>query len=433
MDYQYRLGLCLRILGAFAPLREALFIVALLTSLCAAGNGLAQNWDRFRGPNGDGQSDAAAIPLQWAAADAVWKRPLEGLGHSSPVVWGSRVFVTSADAKSADQIVLAFDANSGAPLWEKRLGGGGYAQHAQNSFASSTPAVDADRLYVAWRAGETIWLAAFTHDGSEAWRREIDRSEEKYGFGASPVLVDGVVCLTNDNESASTLTGVDRKSGEIRWQVPRPSAQSAYSTPCLLDSAGKRLLVTTSTAAGLVVFDPATGRTAWQMLEKDLPQRCVSSPIVAGGLILVSCGLVNNGMHLIAVQPGSGDSPPREVYRVKEGVPNVPTPVVAGDLLFLWHDRGIVTCLDLASGHQHWRQRIGGNFNSSPIRVGDRIYCASRSGEMVVLAADKEYKLLSRFDLGGPCNATPAVAGDRMFLRTDSMLMCVGERASANN
>jgi outer membrane protein assembly factor BamB len=403
-----------------------------LAAFVAASLARAQdaNWARFRGPNGEGQSEAVAIPLQWTEADYLWKRPLPGLGHSSPVVWGQRLFVTSADPRSAEQIVMAFDANSGEPLWERRFAGDTYAQHAQNSFASSTPAVDAEHVYVLWRAGESITLAALAHDGKEAWRREVARSDEKYGFGASPVLVDGLVCVVNDIESASNLTGVDRLTGEIRWQVPRPNAQSAYSTPCLLVAAGgKKLLVTTSTAAGLTVFDPADGRTAWQLLEKDLPQRCVSSPIVAGGLVLVSCGLVNNGLHLIAVRPGDGGAPPSEAYRIRENVPNVPTPVVAGDLLFLWQDKGIVTCWELVTGKQIWRQRIGGNFNSSPIRVGDRIYCASREGEMIVLAASRDYKLLARFPLGEPVNATPAVAHDRLYLRTDATLMCVRQAA----
>jgi len=240
--------------------------------------------------------------------------------------------------------------------------------------------------------------------------------------------------VTNDIESASSLTGVDRTNGDIRWHVSRPSAQSAYSTPCLLDSAGgKKLLVTTSTAGGLTVVDPTDGSTVWQILQRDLPQRCVSSPIVAGGLVLVSCGRVNNGLHLIAVRPGERGAPPREIYRIREGVPNVPTPVVAGDLLFLWHDQGIVSCHDLATGQQHWRQRIGGNFNSSPIRIGQRIYCASREGEMLVLSTDKQYQLLARFDLGEPFSATPAVANERMYLRTESMLMCVGQPARASD
>jgi outer membrane protein assembly factor BamB len=153
---------------------------------------------------------------------------------------------------------------------------------------------------------------------------------------------------------------------------------------------------------------------------------------VAGGMVLVSCGLVGNGLHLIAIRPGENGTPPTEAYRIKEGVPNVPTPVVADDLLFLWHDGGIVSCVDLATGRRHWRQRVGGNFNSSPIRIGERIYGVSTTGEVVVLAADKRYQLLARNALDEPTSATPAVANGRLYLRTESSLICIGERVIAN-
>jgi outer membrane protein assembly factor BamB len=420
-----------RLLCGLAPLRGGLCLFAY-AMLFIPGLANAQHWDRFRGPDGAGQSDARTIPVEWQPQNFLWKRPLAGIGHSSPVIWDDRIFLTSADPQTAELMVLAFNAINGAPLWERRLPGATYEQHAQNSFASGTPAVDRDRVYVLWRTGEMIKLAAFTHSGEVLWQRDVDDSDEKFGFGASPVLAGDIVFVVNDIESESSITGVDRATGEIRWQFSRPSAQSAFSTPCPLDAAdGRERLITTSTAAGVTAVDPATGRIAWQALEKQLPERCVSSPIAAGGLVLVSCGRVNNGLYLIALRPGPDGSPPEEAYRIRQGVPNVPTPVVAGDLLFLWHDKGIVACHDLATGQLHWRERIGGNFNSSPIRVGNRIYCVSRAGEAVVLAADKRFQLLARNSLEEPVSATPAVAHGRMYLRTEQSLMCIGEAAAA--
>jgi len=159
----------------------------------------------------------------------------------------------------------------------------------------------------------------------------------------------------------------------------------------------------------------------------DLPDRCVSSPIASAGLIMVSCGSGNNGVHLIAVRPGSSGKPPQEVYRLRQGVPNIPTPVVAGDLMFLWHDRGTVSCLDVATGKTHWRQRIGGQYHSSPVRIGDRIFGLSKVGEVVVLAAAKEFKLLAKNQLDEPAQATPAVADNRLYYRTESSLFCIGK------
>lgn len=363
----------------------------------------------------------------------MWKRALPGAGHSSPVVWDDHLFVTSADPETAEQIVLAFDAHSGRPLWERRVASAPYTKHLDNSFATSTPAVDAKQLYVMWLAGERVTLAAFTHDGDEVWRREVGRLNEKHGFGTSPIVVGDVVCVANEtqNPADSVVVGLDRTTGAVRWSVPRGSGKTVYATPCVWDSPdGRSLVLAVSMGSGLTAYDPNTGEIAWQCLEGGLPDRCVSSPLVAAGLVFVSCGAGNNGLHLIAVRPGEGDDPPTEAYRLREGVPNVPTPIVAGDLLFLWHDRGTVSCIDAATGRRYWRERIGGKYHSSPVRIGDRIFCASVDGEVVVLAADKEYRLLARNPLDELCQATPAVAHNRLYIRTVSSLICVGSEST---
>jgi outer membrane protein assembly factor BamB len=196
----------------------------------------------------------------------------------------------------------------------------------------------------------------------------------------------------------------------------------------LLDSAAEqKLLLTLSTASGLTAIDAGNGQVVWQGLAEAVPLRCVSSPIVAGGLVFISSGVGGNGKFLVAARPGSDGNPPTEAYRLQQSIPNVPTPVVAGDLLFLWHDRGYVSCYDVSSGERHFLERVGGNFHSSPVRIGDRIFCASREGEMVVLAADREFKVLARNALDEPCHATPAVAHNRLYVRTESTLLCIGE------
>jgi outer membrane protein assembly factor BamB len=410
-------------------LRGVISSLVLLAAFSSVGAIRADNWDRFRGPNGAGQSDATGIPTEWSEANFLWKQPLPGVGHSSPVVWGDQLFVTSADPESAEQIVLAFDAHSGKPLWERRLASAPYSMHQSNSYATSTPAVDANQLYVLWLNGERVTLAAFTHDGHEVWRREVGHLNEKHGFGTSPIVVGDVVCVDNETQDAadSVVVGLERTTGELRWSIPRGTGKTVYATPCVWDAPdGHPLLLAASMGSGLTAFDPATGEIAWQCLEDDLPDRCISSPVMAAGLVIVSCGSGNNGLQLIAVRPGQGDEPPAEVYRLREGVPNVPTPIVAGDLLFLWHDRGTVSCVDAATGERYWRKRIGGKFHSSPVRIGDRIYCASIDGDVVVLAADKEYKLLARNPLGELCQATPAVAHNRLYVRTEASLVCIG-------
>jgi outer membrane protein assembly factor BamB len=301
--------------------------------------------------------------------------------------------------------------------------------HGFNSFASSTPALDEHHIYHIWLADNRIKLVALTHDGTDVWQRDVGPFSEKHGFGKSPVVMDGLVIVANDNEGESSIVAFDAVSGDPRWNISRPSGDTAFATPCI-DNADPEHLLALSTASGLSSIDIKTGDVAWQGFE-NLPARCVSSPIVAGGLVFITCGQGGNGKLMIAARPGDDSHKPQEVYRREQNIPNVPTPVVAGDLLFLWHDRGVVTCLDVATGREHWRERIGGDFHSSPIRIGDRLFCASRSGEVVVLAADKEYKLLARNTLDEPIHATPAVANDRLFVRTESTLYCIGEPAAS--
>ena len=407
------------------PLCETLCLWMLI-----AGVVRADNWERFRGPNGAGQSDAASIPSEWSAENILWRRPLPGIGHGSPVVWEDRVFVLSGDSATGDQVLTAIDAFSGETLWQQQFDAPSYSMHQFNSFASSTPAVDAEHVYVMWLADDGIQLAALSHDGDIAWRRNVGPFLEKHGFGKSPIVVDDLVIVATDSEAESAVVAFDRLSGDVRWQVSRESGTAAFATPCLLDpDAEEKLLLTVSTASGLTALDADTGQIAWQGLRDAVPLRCVSSPIVARGLVFISSGVGGNGKYLVAARPGTAESGPSEIYRLQQGIPNVPTPVVAGDLLFLWHDRGVVQCHDVSSGRQHWRERVGGDFHSSPLLIGKRIFCASRGGEMVVLAADSKFQLLARNVLDEPCHATPAVAHDRLYVRTESTLLCIGQPA----
>lgn len=411
---------------AEAPWREMLFVI--VSCFISASAIRAENWARFRGPNGAGQSDATRIPSKWSESNRLWKRELPGIGHSSPIVWGERLYVLSGDTATGEQIFQALDAQSGAPLWEKRFEAPVYNTHAFNSLASSTPAADEDHVYVMWLADGRITLAAFTHAGDEAWRRDVGPFIERHGFGKSPIVVDDLVCVATDSEADSAIIAVDRTNGDIRWTLPRPSSTTAFATPCVLDAkAADKLLLAISTTTGLTAVDAATGQVAWQGFRNDLPLRCVASPIAAHGLVYILCGQGGNGKHLIAARPSGAGQPPQEAFRLQQGVPQVPTPIVVGDLLFLWHDRGVVTCCEAATGRQLWRERVGGDFHSSPLAIGDRIFCASKQGEMVVVDAAREYKLLGRNELGGPCIATPAVAHDRLYVRTTTTLLCIGE------
>ena len=396
----------------------------------------AQEWSRFRGPNGQGQSEAAAtIPVEWTEKDYNWKIELPGVGHSSPVVWGNKIFVTSADPQNATRHVSCFSTADGKKLWQRDFPGAEYHLHTQNTYASSTPALDAERVYLAWASDKEFTLQALTHDGKDVWQLNLGPYISQHGFGTSPIVVDDQVIITNDQEGETRfLLAVDSKTGEERWKIPRKYADNrqnaSYATPCVLETPLGKELIVCSWAHGITSHDLKTGAELWSA--PVLKARPVGSPVLASGLILVNQGDGAEGKggsnSVMAIKPGNREGRiPELVYTIpKASAPYVTTMCTAGDLAFLWGDGGIVTCIDVPTGKNHWRQRIGGIFYSSPIRVGDRIYCTSLDGDVVVIAASPEYKLLARNSLGESTCATPAIADGRMYLRTASHLMSLG-------
>jgi outer membrane protein assembly factor BamB len=392
-----------------------------------------QEWTRFRGPNGSGESEATTIPATWTTQDYSWRVKLPGIGYSSPVASGNRIFVTCGIEEDATRIIRCLDRFDGSLIWKRSFESAPHHLNKLNSYAVGTPTVDRDQVYMSWATPqEYIVLALDQQKGRQIWRRDLGPFQSQHGFGSSPILFDDMVIVANDQLGESFTMALDCTTGETRWKAPRRSVRAAYSTGCIYQPAGgSPQLILTSTAHGVTALDPRTGKTVWE-LDGVLPQRVVGSPVVVQGLILAYCGTGGRGTRMIAVRPGD---PGRGIeakiaWEIKGSLPYVCTPVAYGDLLFLWYDQGVVTCVDAPSGKIHWRQRVGGSYFGSPVRVADRIYCISRDGEMVVLAAADHYQVLARIDLEERSNSTPVVADGVMYLRTASHLMAIDGKAS---
>ena len=244
-------------------------------------------------------------------------------------------------------------------------------------------------------------------------------------------LLGDMVILANEQDGNSSVIALDRATGETRWRSDRRTEKAAYATPCVYQpDTGPAQLIVNSWAHGISSLDPATGKLNWE--QAVFKYRVVGSPAIAGGLVFGACGTGGVGRQMFAVRPGNAatGAEAEVAYELKGSLPYVCTPVAYGDLLFSWFDRGVVTCLDAPSGKIHWQERVGGNYFSSPVRVADRIYCISREGEVVVLAAKKKFKELSRVDLKERSNSTPAVADGTMYLRTVSHLMSLGGKSA---
>ena len=407
-----------------------MLIRPLLACLLLAATASAQEWTRFRGPNGSGQSEATTIPASWDEGDVLCAT-LEGVGNSSPVLWGEKIFLMSASADGTRH-ALCLSAGDGKQLWRQDFAAKPQRLHAQNTLASCTPAVDADFVYCAWAAPDELTLAALKHDGTTAWQTPLGPFKGMHGFATSPIVYGDLVILTDEQDGDSFIFAVDRRSGQVRWKVPRKVKEmqnASYAVPCIFKPPGKPAeLIVASWAHGLSSLDPATGTTNWEAAV--LERRPVASPIVLGDLVLANCGEGGGNNSVVALRPPTVDGGSLEpVYKLdKTTAPYVPSLVASGKLVFLWGDKGIVACIDGITGQVHWRQRVGGNFFGSPVRVADKVYCISAEGDVVTLAASADYQLLGRSKLGEASRSTPAVAGGRMFLRTESHLTAVGSK-----
>ena len=404
------------------------FLITAASTMCRS-----QEWPRFRGPNGAGQSEVTDIPLSWTPDQCRWRVKLPGLGYSSPVVAGDRVFVTSANEEDGTRFIRCYSAAEGDLLWEKTYASTKYKKHRDCALANATPALDGERVFSTWVTPEQyLVLALDQKTGDELWRRDLGPYKFRHGYGSSPVVHGDMLIVPNDQEGGgkSSIIALDVATGEIRWQVERGAGRTAYAAPCLFTPEdGPAQLVLVSTSHGVSGHDPATGETLWE-IELSTKQAVVASPVVVSGLVIASCGSGGVGTRQIAVRPGNPakgtEAELAYELELNKDRPYVPTPVVNGDLLFVWGDKGVVTCLAGATGNVIWREELGEPFYGSPVLVGDRLYCASRKGTMFVLAAAKEPKQLAKFSLGEESNATPAIANGTMFVRTHSHLMAVG-------
>jgi outer membrane protein assembly factor BamB len=407
----YRLGAMTLVLAAL-----------LCRSLGARGE---ENWSRFRGPNGAGQSETS-LPASWTEEDYRWRISLPGHGFSSPIQWDDRIFVTSASADGGHRQLFCIDFKNGKTLWQRDTPGNAYKIHKQNSYAASTPCADADRVYVTWVTPEAFWVLAYRHDGELAWKRDLGSFASQHGYAGSPMIWQNELIVNNDQEETDgTLTALNLANGDVVWQTPRRGTQEAYSTPCIWKADdGSEQLIFNCQSHGICGIEPKSGKVLWETPLFD--KRSVSSPYMVGKLVIGTCGSGGGGNYLVALRPGTTEP----AFKIKAAAPYVPTTVARGDLLFLVSDNGVASCIACPSGEVRWTKRIGGNYSSSLVRAADKVYATASDGEIVVFAAGKEFKELGRMKLGETCRSTPAIAKQSLLIRTESHLMCLSEPAS---
>ncbi|RMF43395.1 MAG: serine/threonine protein kinase [Planctomycetota bacterium] len=389
-------------------------------------------WNRFRGPDGRGVLDQCKVPLPWSPSDVAWEIELPGRGNGSPVVYGDRIFLMSADPDTAERYLLCYDVATGRELWRRSYPSQPHHLHQRSSYASSTPCATEEAVYFSWGSPDSVILKALTHDGKELWTRDFGRFVSQHGYGASPIVYGDKVILFNSQQAQQLPPGVepgqsrvicvDARSGETLWETPRTTTRACYGIPALFSTEnGEAALLFANTGDGIFALRLSDGKPLWN--QKLLSKRSVSTPQIAGELAIGTEGSGGGGNVLYAVYL-HGDH--RLKFKIARSAPYVPCPVVKDDLLFLWDDRGIVSCVDLKTGETLAMKRVGGNTSTSPVIAGDRLIGISEEGTVTILTADPKLEKLGTVELGETTRATPVLRPDYILLRTNSRLIRVG-------
>ncbi|MDF1737541.1 MAG: PQQ-binding-like beta-propeller repeat protein [Verrucomicrobiales bacterium] len=417
----------------------------------------AEDWPRFRGLNGSGLSSGGEIPDRFDESTALWNVSIPGTGHGSPVVFGEHVYLLSAvpvpavepaeggtpgkgkkggkkkgnGAAPYQWQAICLDRETGALVWKKDFKQQHFKGHRFNSAASSTAAVDEDQVVFAWGTAAQLTVVSLSHGGDLQWEKDLGPVVGGHGFGGSPVLFEDLVVLNNDQEKQSgNLLALDASSGDLAWTVKRQSERISYSVPCVYSVDGRDALVFVNWQHGFTAIDPEVGSVIAEksVFNLDTNERAISSPVVAGGLVIGTCGFTANPKHCVAMRLKDGLW--EEVWRVERNVPHIPSVMPVGDRTFLIDDAGIATCLDTLTGEEHWRARIPGVEGSifgSPVSDGEKILFLDESGNAHLIAVSGEFKSLGASALGELCRSTPALADGVVYIRTASGLRAYGK------
>lgn len=408
--------------------RTTISLVLLISGLAGTVRA-ADNWPQFRGPTGQGISDATDVPVRWnATTNIAWSANVPGHGWSSPVLAGGRVYLTTAigeAGKSASLHALCIDAENGKTIWDVEVFQGERGQtrmmHGKNSLASATPIVSGDRVYVHFGHMGT---AALDLAGNVLWRQSEIKYMAVHGNGGSPILVNGNLIFSCDGAASPFIIALDANSGQIKWKTPRNATVQKYfsfSTPLAIEVDGTTQVI--SPASGFVgAYNPEDGHEIWRVRYGE-GYSVVPRPIFAHGLLFLSSGFDSPVSYAVRPAGAKGDATDTNVaWTSRKAAPCTPSMLVAGDEVYAVSDGGIATCADARTGKLHWTHRLDGGFSASPFLAEGRIYYQSEAGVGYVVKAGKTFELLAENDLGERSLASVAVTDRALFIRTDSHL-----------
>lgn len=434
-----------------------LVISISVTLVLLANTASAGNWPQWRGPDGSGISNEKNLPAEWSPTKNIkWKTPIEGRSHSSPIVWGNKIFLTTAiegaevpgakaarhqfdgkdfvhpDAVGANKKhtfkVLCLDRDSGKILWQMTAWEGTPYddRHRKSSYAASTPATDGKMVYAYFG---TEGLYAYDFKGKLAWSAQIGKiATLGLGTAASPILFNDLVIVQadEDNGESSFIVALDKKTGKEVWKTPR-KVQVSWSTPILVRTATRPELIASGTEF-VIAYDPATGKELWR--HKGVESNAIPSPVANNEMAYFVAGFpAKIALAIKLGQNGDLTGTPNVAWTYAKGTAYVPSPILYGDYLYLTTDRGILTCIDAKTGevkYEGGRVPIPATFTASPVAFEGKILMTSEDGDTFIIKAGPKHEILGTNSVGEAVYASPAIADGRIFIRSEKNLYCIG-------
>lgn len=434
------------------PRLSCLALLVFLSPLSAN----AEEWPAWRGPRGDGTSRETSVPVRWSPTENIaWKAAIPGIGHSSPVVWGNRVFVTTCLLKEKQRVLICLDRKTGKQLWQRVvLTSPLEAKHRLNSFASSTPATDGKRVWTTFvrlrpkTANDgspskprirpsypptivpEIVVTCYTVDGEKVWEKVPGRFYSPHGFCSPPIPYKDTILVNGDQDAEAFLVALDKHTGAERWRTNRPQRIRSYCAPLIVDVAGKPQMIL-SGGQTVASYDPDTGKQLWEI---DGPtEQFVASPVYTEGVVFLTAGFPD--FHNMGIRPdGRGNVTATHVLWHEKKVPArkasyVPSPIAYGPFFFVVSDLGYVRCFEAKTGKALWMEKLGEHHSASPVEANGLLYFPADDGVIYVVKAGQKYELVARNELGEECYASPAISRGQMFVRTLHHLYCIGSAA----
>jgi outer membrane protein assembly factor BamB len=410
----------------------------------------AADWPQWRGPDGQGHAEGKGYPETWGPMKNIaWETAIPGRGWSSPVVWGSQIWLTTAleipasPAKEADRKklsksdqplaildevklhVIAVDRQNGRILHNVEVLTERDPQwvHKLNSYASPTPVIEDGRLYAHFGSFGTVCVD--TLSGKLLWKNTELKLMHENGPGSSIFLWENLVIFHGDGSDVQFIAALDKKTGKVAWKTTRsgtmnsnPQLKKSYGTPIMVDMNGKPTLVSNG-ADWIYGYDPATGRELWKRSLGTLGFSLSARPVTGHGMVFYSTGFMKAQMQALRYD---GMTEPEIAWSYNKSAPTMPSPILAGDELYFVSDGGVLACLDAKTGKEHYRERLGGNFSASPILADGRLYFFSREGITHVISPGKIFRKLGENKLEAQIMATPAAVEGAFIIRTDKGL-----------